>query len=236
MKHYADSADSENSTDRKNAADSTNGSAFRRSLQPPNILLDPAVCLVVILEFFLIAFERRRVDVAAAVDRANGMDNVEHLVENDVIDDISRDVDRIERTADRDVVERAVVVAEDAKRLSCGPGKCRFWDLAAEIVAVQRVEDRIEIIDRSLCRGHNFPTAFGFVRSRFFANKIGLDVGVVNLAGTGRNFLSKQFANENIGKAFVTRQRHFAANVADANVDLAFADADRMIYADIRIK
>lgn len=209
---------------------------FRRTLQSPNILLDPAVCLVVILEFFLVAFERRRMDVAAAVDDADGMDDMEHLVKNDVVDDVSWDIDRIERTADRDVVERAVVVAEDAKRLSCGPCQCRFWDLIAEIIAIQRIEYRIEIIDRAFRCCNNLTTSLGFVRSGFFANKIRFDVGVINLACAGRNFLAKQFADKNIRQALVTRQRHFAADVTDADIDDSVAYAYRMIYADIRIK
>lgn len=91
----------------------------RRSFQPTNILLNPAVCLVVILELLFVAFECGRVDVAAAVDDADGMGDVEHFVENYVIDYISRHFDRIERAADGDVVERAVVMAENAIGLAC---------------------------------------------------------------------------------------------------------------------
>lgn len=61
-----------------------------------------------------VAFECGRVVVAAAVDVFCGVGDVEHLVEDYVFDDVSRHIGRIERRADRNMIVRRVVVAEDA--------------------------------------------------------------------------------------------------------------------------
>ncbi len=91
--------------------------SLRFFLEFAYVSFDPGFGGVVVGKLFLVSFERGGVVVAAAVYVAGRVGDVEHFVEDDVLDDVSRDVSRVERSADRDVVVRRVVVAEDAVSL-----------------------------------------------------------------------------------------------------------------------
>ena len=124
---------------------------LRLFLQPSHIPFDPAFGFVVIGKFLLVAFEGGGVVVAAAVDVFGRVGDVEHFVKDDVFDDVSGNVTRIERPADRDVIVCRVVMAEDAIGFFRGPGEDGFWDRVAKILACSATSNiSIEIVDRTL--------------------------------------------------------------------------------------
>ena len=71
-------------------------SAFCFLLELSDVSFDPAFGFGVIGEFLLVAFEGGRVVVATTVNVFRRVMNVEHFVEDDVFDHISRRVEGIE--------------------------------------------------------------------------------------------------------------------------------------------
>lgn len=174
--------------------------------------------------------------VAAAVYVFGRVCDVEHLVKDDVFDHISRYVGRIERRADRNVIVRRVVVAEDAIGFAGGPRQNGLFDRVTEIVAVYRFEDLVEVICPAFRSGDDLSAPGTFAVSGAFADHRRSNVCRIDLAGTGRDLFSKQLTDQNVCEAFVTCQGHFGAYRTDTDISFAVAQPDRMIYANIRVK
>lgn len=210
--------------------------AVRISLEFPHVSFDPPFGFLVVGEFLFVAFECGRVVVSAAVDMLSRVGDVEHFVEDDVLDDVSGHVERIERSAYGDVVMRRVVMAENTICFARGPRQDRFFDRVAKIVAVDRFEYLVEIVGLAFRCGDDLSAFRTFVIGSLQTDRIRLYIGRIDRTGTDRDLLSQQFTHEDIREAFVTRDRHLKADRADTDENLALANSNCMIYADIRVK
>ena len=92
--------------------------AFCFFLESADVAFDPLFGFIVVREFLLVSFEGWGVIVAAAVYVFSRVMDVEHFVEEDVLDHVFWDGEGIERTADRDVIMRCIMMAENAECFS----------------------------------------------------------------------------------------------------------------------
>src|ERR1041385_4683374 len=81
-----------------------------------------------------------RVIVAAAFNDARGVFDVEHLVEEDVLNEPFRHFRRIQHLADGNSVVRGIVMAEDAARPPARPGQCWHFQRIVEVSSIQSSE------------------------------------------------------------------------------------------------
>src|SRR5690242_2651032 len=71
--------------------------------------------------------------------------DVEHLVEDQVLDEVARDLGGVEQPADGDAVVRGVVMAEDGARALGAPSEARRREFAFEEAAVQVLENLFQV-------------------------------------------------------------------------------------------
>ena len=97
---------------------------------------------------------------------------VQHLVVDDVFEDIAGHARMVEDAADNDRIVRRIVVAEDAARLGLAPTHSRARHQPVKEAGVQVFENRVQIIEVPASGTQKFAPAH-------LANQVGLAHNVV---------------------------------------------------------
>ena len=90
-----------------------------------NDAIQPVLRLPIVFEGMFFRAERPRVIVAAAIDDASRMFDVQHLVKDDVLDKPFGNLTRVKSLTDRDRVMRRIVMPKNASGFSPRPGEHR---------------------------------------------------------------------------------------------------------------
>jgi len=182
------------------------------------------------------AAEGRGMVVPAAVDDLCRVIDVEHLVEDDVLDDEFRDKGRIERFADDDGLVGGIVVAEDAIGFPYRPGQRRFRQGSAEIGVIERIEDLFEVVDLAFGGGDDLSAMFAFIGDGPNTVLIGRNGGGVYVFCGGGDAAAIKFGDQDQGKGTLGRCRKVPADLGDANENMAVPYADGVVDTDVRVK
>ena len=161
--------------------------------------------------------------------------DVEHLVIDDVLDDVTRDAARVERLADDDRVVRRVVMREYPICLFDRPRQHGLRQLAAEEPEIHIVEDLVEVVDFALrCRDH-LSSVRSLAIIRAIAHLFGRDVRVVNSVGLGANSPAEKLRDKYVGESSMRLCRHVTTHIGDAYEDLPVTNTDRLVQSDVRV-
>src|SRR5438132_14031467 len=125
-----------------------------------NDAIQPVLRLPIVFEGLFFRAERPRVIVAAAIDNASRMFDVQHLVKDDVLDKPFGNFTRVESLADCDRVMRRIVMPKNASGFSPRPCEHAPEYLAIEVPAVEARENFLEIANAALHRRKNIAAAF----------------------------------------------------------------------------
>src|SRR2546421_2421709 len=123
-----------------------------------NDAIQPVLRLPIVFEGLFFRTERPRVIVAAAIDNASRMFDVQHLVKDDVVDEPFGNFTRVEGLADRNRVMRRIVMPKNASGFSPRPGEHGPGYLAIEVPAVEAGQDFFPIVNSALL-GRNKPSS-----------------------------------------------------------------------------
>lgn len=186
-------------------------------------------------EALLLGAEGFGVVVAAAVDEARGVFDVEHLVIEDVLDEPFGHVRGVQSLADDDGFVDSVVVAEDGARAALRPGERRPLDLPVEVPAVETSEHPREVVVATLRAGDHLPPAVA-AREVGGAQGFGREgVVAVNLFVEDRRAASQEFGDEDEGQRLVDVERGVLENVREAHVDAARTESDGVVEPGVRV-
>ena len=103
---------------------------------------------MIVGESSFVPAKSRCVVVSASIVMNRRVMDVEHFVEDYVLNDTWRHVRRIERAADDDRVMGRIVVTKDPVGFACGPGQRWLFQRRVKISSVQPVEYLLQIINR----------------------------------------------------------------------------------------
>lgn len=164
---------------------------LRPPLQFPYIAFDPLFRCVIVFKLLFVAAKCGRVVVAAAVVMHGRVVNMEHFVEDHVIDDEWRGALVVKRTADHDRIVCRIVMPKDAVGPSGRPGQDRAGKPAVEMLLVQSVEDRDKVKMLALVRGYHLPAHLPPVFGRQFADLGAFLIRPIGILGPLRHTAAK---------------------------------------------
>ena len=127
-------------------------------------------------------------------------------------------------------------MAEDAIGFLRRPCQHGFADPATEVALVHGGEYLFEVINFTFCGGHNLAATRPFVHCGPLANVVRFNKGVIDVVRFTGNLSAEQFPDEYERQPALSIERHVAANLANSYKTRGTAYADRMIYANIRVK
>src|SRR6266850_4002693 len=110
-------------------------------------MIQPFLRVLIAGKALLFSSKRRRVVIAAAVDDAGRMFDVQHFVEEDVFYEPFGDFAGIQDLADRNRVVRGVMMTQNASSSPLRPGQYRLFNRSVKIAPVELRENPFEIID-----------------------------------------------------------------------------------------
>ena len=113
----------------------------------PNYVIQPFLRVLVAGKALLFGSKSDRVVIASAVYYPGGMFDVQHFMEEDVLDEPLGTFAGIQDLANRDGLMRGVVMAQNAPGSPFRPRQHRLFDLAVKITSIEPREDPFQIID-----------------------------------------------------------------------------------------
>lgn len=164
---------------------------FGRPPQFSYIILDPFFGLVIMRKAPFVAAKSGRVVITSAIVMNGWMRDMQHLVEEHVLNYEPRHRCRIKRAAYRDRVVGGVVMAQDVIALSRRPGQRGFFQTPAKIPKIQLVKHLVQIINLSPSPSDDLLAPCFFRRISSFLNCGRLDVAFVSVASSRRRFSSE---------------------------------------------
>src|SRR5580698_7977546 len=111
-------------------------------------------------------------DASAAAAESDRMLQVQHFVIHDVLHRITRDLRLIEDAADHDGVVSGVVMRQAVPRSQATPGHLRSGHQSKEEALVYRLENFLQVVERSLRRTDSLPAADLTHKMRFCGNVV----------------------------------------------------------------
>ena len=121
-------------------------------------------------EFLFVAAEGGRVIVPAPVVVNGRMVDVQHFVKDDIFDDVSRHIRRVERTADDDRVVRRIMMPQNAVSVPGRPRKHWFFNASAEIFRVHAFKDLVQVVYLARVSRNDLAAARSAALVRAFAH------------------------------------------------------------------
>jgi len=163
------------------------------------------------------------------------MVDVEHLVIDDVLDDVARNAARVERLADDDRVVRRVVMSKYSICLFDRPRQHRLRQLAAEEPEIHVIENLVEVVDFAFRCSDNFSSVRSLPIIRAAAHLFARNIRVVNSVRFRANPAAEKFRYEYVRERSMRLRRHVSAHVRDTNEDLAVTNANRLVQPDVGV-
>jgi len=171
------------------------GSLRAERLHPLKKLL----CLLELCKQLLFCLKFRRMHTTPAPTQLHRMLQVQHLVIDDVFDDVLRNAMIIEYPADDDCVVRRVVMPEPVTRAIAAPGHLRTSQQAMEEPEVQLIEYRLEIISVSLCRRNALAAAHLPYQVSLTRHVLGRNISPVVCGTLAIHRPAVHFCQQNVG-------------------------------------
>ena len=175
----------------------------------------------------LVGLEGSWMHTATAVLCGYGMLEVEHLVVEQVLDRIARNVDAVEDAAHYDGIVRGIVVAQQSARRVAAPGQNGLAHQAMEELVVEFVEDFFEVVVVAARWEQALAAALLADLLGLFADCFGGDVAAITVVvNAGDRFLVK-LRKQDMRDGLEDILRRSLQQVGETDMELTFAQTDR---------
>src|SRR5437763_6142443 len=201
-----------------------------------NDAIQPVLRLPIVFEGLFFRAERPRVRVAAAIDDASPMFDVQHLVKDDVLDKPFGNLARVKSLTDRDRVMRRTVMPKNASGFSPRPGEHRPGYLASEVPAVKARKNFLQIINAALRGRNNLASTLPARQVSSPQNLRSERVRTIDAVVSNRYFARQQPSHQQKRQGPNHLWRRCLKKVRQAHKDAARARADRMMQNCVGIQ
>ena len=161
---------------------------------------------------------------------------MQHLVEEDVFDSVSRDVRVVEDAADDDGVVRGVVVAEAAAGVVLAPGELRASHESVEEAAVEVVENFFQMVVVAAGGADVFASAHLADEAGFGGDVVTGDIAAITPVVGALDRLAIKLGEQNVGDRVQHGIGSAFEQVGEADVELSLAEANGVVDGDKRIE
>ncbi len=177
-----------------------------------------------------------RVYTSTAASQFDRVSQMQHLVEQDVFDGVTRHTWTVEDATDDDGVVRRVVVAEAATGVVLAPGKLRTPHQPVEKAAVEIVKNFFQVIVMSPGGSNVLASAHLADEACFGGNVLACDIAAIAGALDTIDGLAIELGEEDVGDRKEHRIGCAFEQIGNPDVKLALTEADGVVDGDEWIK
>lgn len=185
---------------------------------------------------FLFGEKCFRVRVAAAFNDARRMFDVQHLVIEDVFDKPLGNIWRVQRLADDDGVEGAIMMAENAARASLRPGERGLFQFVVKITTVEAREQAVEIMIAAARGGDPLAPATAPCDVGGALDVRRESVIAIDAFMPLRSLATQERRDEHKCERALDIERRVAKDVGEADVDASRAASNRVVETGVRVE
>src|SRR6266849_1804266 len=185
---------------------------------------------------FLFGAELPRVHAAAAPAEFDRVLQMQHLVEQNIFNSVSRHPRVVEDAADDNGVVGGIVVAKAAAGMVPAPGELRASHESVEETAVEVIEDFFQMVVVAAGRADVLASAHLADEPRFSGNVVAGDIAAITRAVRAIDRLTIKFGEQDVSDRMQHGFGSAFEQVGKADVELYLAQADGVVDGDESIE
>ena len=161
---------------------------------------------------------------------------MQHLVVDDVLDDVARHAPVVKHPADDDGIVRGIVMPKAIAGMFAAPGKLRTSHQSVEKSPVEIVENFLQMIMMAARRVNMFSPSQLTHEPRLRGQFMAADITPIARALCAVNRLAIEFGQQDMGNRMQHRFGRAFEQIRESNVKFGVAQANRVVDRDKRIK